>query len=250
MNIVSPTPPPSPTGKQHITSDEKWVNTLEKVKTYIDENSRRPLQRDETPEGKILCDWINQQIINYDNEFCFEMSPSIRDKWEDLVNDRPYKRYFRSNKDMWENTLVKVKTYMDANSRRPRHSDENPYSKKLAVWIIAQNVRYSLEIYVMKYSSIREMWEEFIFDPKYDECFTRSSEKMVIMLKKIEKYIDGNSRLPTPYDEDPEVEKLGRWIFQQRMNYRYDLGDMTVPVIRAEWDGFVNNSRYKGYFGA
>jgi hypothetical protein len=51
--------------------EDFWMNTLEKVKKYIDENKKRPSGRSKDKEIKKICEWISTQQKNYKTKFIF-----------------------------------------------------------------------------------------------------------------------------------------------------------------------------------
>lgn len=103
-------------------SEEKWFEMLEQVKKYIDENDKRPSDYDKNNDIKRLGQWVCKQVSNYKKQSYIMKNNKIRKEWEKIICD--YKKYFLSNEEQWNNTLIKVKEYIDENKKRPSLHDK------------------------------------------------------------------------------------------------------------------------------
>jgi hypothetical protein len=72
--------------KYFLSNKEKWRLNLERVKKYIDENKKKPLD-------KILSIWIYNQKIKYHKKEYIMSNKTIRHLWEDFINE--YKMFFK-----------------------------------------------------------------------------------------------------------------------------------------------------------
>ena len=72
---------------------EQWVINLEHLKTYVDQNSNVPSPCDLNTHVRSLGNWFSTQKMNYQRTEYNMTNPSIRDEWEDLLNDPRYNRY-------------------------------------------------------------------------------------------------------------------------------------------------------------
>ncbi len=91
-----------------LSNEEIWINTLEKVKKYIDDNKKRPSVADKDKQIKSLGNWISNQLKNYKNINEIMKSKEIYNTWTYLINDLKYKKYFLDNQTFWIDTLEKV----------------------------------------------------------------------------------------------------------------------------------------------
>ena len=81
--------------KQYFISNEDiWINHLENVKKYIDENNKIPTKSDKHIIIKQLGRWISGQRKNYLKKQQIMKDENIRKCWEDFINDDKYKHYF------------------------------------------------------------------------------------------------------------------------------------------------------------
>jgi superfamily II DNA or RNA helicase len=147
--------------------------------------------------------------------------------------------------EQWQETLDKVKQYIDENGKRPSlYSNFNRETKFLAMWIGTQQKNYKKNIYIMKNSNIRSKWEDFI--EKYKSYFLSNEENWNNTLDKVKKYIDENKKRPNNNDKNIKTIFLARWIGTQQKNYKKNINIMNNPDIKKKWEEFVNN--YKQYF--
>jgi hypothetical protein len=70
-----------------ISNEEKWLNTLDDVERYMDDNGERPSPYDTNPYAKILGVWLYNQQVNYEKKQHFMVIPSVRTKWSKFIND-------------------------------------------------------------------------------------------------------------------------------------------------------------------
>jgi superfamily II DNA or RNA helicase len=158
--------------KQYFLSNEEfWINTLETLKKYIDDNKKRPSESSKNKKIIQLGQWIQTQRQKYLNKDKIMKNELIRKKWEEFINDDKYKKYFISNEEDWINKLEKIKKYIYDNKIRPSIYDDNDEIKSYGTWFSNQTKRYKRKIWIMKNDNIRKKWEEFINDPNYNIYF-------------------------------------------------------------------------------
>jgi len=71
-----------------------WLNNLEKVRKYIDQNNKRPSMNNNDYSIKTLGAWINTQQYNYKSRKYIMSDSSIYDIWTTFINDYKYNLYF------------------------------------------------------------------------------------------------------------------------------------------------------------
>jgi len=158
--------------KQYFLSNEEfWINTLETLKKYIDDNKKRPSESSKNKKIIQLGQWIQTQRQKYLNKDKIMKNALIRKKWEEFINNDKYKKYFISNEEDWINKLEKIKKYIYDNKIRPSTYDDNDEIKSYGTWFSNQTKRYKRKIWIMKNDNIRKKWEEFINDPNYNIYF-------------------------------------------------------------------------------
>jgi hypothetical protein len=67
-----------------------------------------------------------------------------------------------SNDEIWNNTLEKLRLYIETNNKLPSQQDKNKDIKQLGSWISNQKTNYSKKEYIMKEENIRNKWEDFM----------------------------------------------------------------------------------------
>ena len=154
-----------------LSYEDDWINTLENIKKYINENNKRPLTDDENKDIKFYGNWLSMQIKSYSKKEHIMKNKDIQDKWILFINDEKYKKYFLSNEEYWINILEKVKKYIDDNNKRPSSEDKNIEIRSYGKWTLLQVNNYTKKIQIMKNDIIRKLWFKFINDPKYKQYF-------------------------------------------------------------------------------
>ena len=225
-----------------------WINTLEKVKKYIDENNKKLSRTDTNHEIKKLAIWIGTQLQNYKNNKNIMLNEEIYNLWTQFINNDKYKIYFEDNNITWINTLEKVKKYIDENNKRPSAADKNNEIKSLGHWITQQQNNYKNKKYIMENENIYNIWTAFINDNKYKEYFEDNSISWCNILNEVKKYIDENNKRPTSININLEIKELGIWIGTQLQNYKNKKQIMSNEEIYNKWTEFINDTKYKIYF--
>jgi hypothetical protein len=231
-----------------MSNDDKWIEILNKVKEFIDENNKRPIKRSKSKKEKILGIWLGHQIKNYKSKKYIMINTEVRKLWEDFVNDEKYRQYFMSNDDKWIETLNKVKEFIDENNRRQNSKSKNIKIKKLGSWLEVQLKNYKLRKGTMKNRDIRKLWEDFISDEKYSQYFMSNDDKWIETLNKVKEFIDENNKRPSSTSKSKKEKILGYWLSDQRKNYKSNRYIMKNPDIRKLWEDFVNDEKYSQYF--
>ena len=234
--------------KKYLSNKQLWINKLNEVKNYINENNKRPSREDKKQEIKILSQWLSGQKKNYDKNEQIMKDESIRKLWEDFINDIKYKKYFENNEQIWINKLNEIKNYINENNKRPSSEDKNHEIKILGNWLIEQKKNYNKNEQIMKNESIKKLWEDFINDDKYKKYFKINKQLWKNKLNEVKNYIDLNNKLPSQRDKNQEIKILGNWLHKQTTNYNKNKNIMKDESIRKLWTDFIDDNKYKKYF--
>jgi superfamily II DNA or RNA helicase len=225
-----------------MSNEEKWINILEKVKKYMDENNKRPHRKSEN----FLNRWIDIQIQNFKNQKNIMTNINIYNKWNELINDEKYREYFMSNEEIWTNTLEEIKQFINDNERKPLYNNE--YEKRLINWINTQTQTSKNRTKIMKEDDIYNKWNEFINDDKYREYFISNEENWYNNLEEVKKYIDKNNKRPSDSSKNKDEKELGKWLSHQKTNSDKRTKIMKNDEIYNKWNEFINDEKYKEYF--
>ena len=150
---------------------EDFIMNLNKLKIYIDENNKKPSRDDKNKETKFLGEWIHSQITNFNKKKCNMKDINIYNKWNEFINSDKYKIYFQSQYECSIMNLIKVKTYIDKNNKRPSQTDKDEIIKTLGIWISNQLKNYNKKKENMKDKNIYNNFTEFINNEKYKKYF-------------------------------------------------------------------------------
>ena len=72
--------------KFFLSNEAEWIDKLNDVKKYIDENGKRPSNKNKEEKIKQFGKWINNQIKNYKSKKYIMANDLIHDKWTDFIN--------------------------------------------------------------------------------------------------------------------------------------------------------------------
>jgi len=228
----------------------EWGINLDKLKKYIDDHGERPKRNSEKIETKVLAKWLNHQTENYKNMAKIMKNKKIRKKWKDFINDDKYKKIFMSKKEKWYENLKKIKQYIiDNNGKRPSSEHVNPDIKRLGLWLSTQTQNYKNNEKSMKDNNIKNTWEQFINDKKYNKNFKNDNEIWDANLIAVKNYIHNKKTLPPAKNKDPEINRLGNWISNQKQKYNSTTGKKTMDIeTKKKWKNFINDVKYKDLF--
>jgi hypothetical protein len=151
-----------------LTSEETWLSTLGKVKTFMDEKGKRPSHCSKEKHEKVLASWINTQLANYspNAEECKWIMKSnfVRCVWEGFVAE--WRSHFLTHEETWLLNLERVKAFMDEKAKRPSSKSKEKQEKVLGSWICNQLANYSPDAElcknIMQSASVRSEWEAFV----------------------------------------------------------------------------------------
>ena len=221
---------------------------LNKVKTYIDTNKKRPSHHSSNKDIKSLGGWISQKINNYSKNIKNMKDENIYKLWTEFINDDNYKKYFISQYDNFVVNLNNFKKYIDTKKKRPSVCSQNKDIKYMGHWLSNCQMNYSKKDRNMKDQNIYKLWTDFINDDRYKEYFTSQYDKFVIDLNKLKTYIDINKQRPKKNSKDKDIKIMGQWISNCQMNYAKSNEKMKDIHIYKLWTEFINDDKYKQYF--
>ena len=235
--------------KYFLSNEDEWLNNIDNLKKYIDNNNKTPSQNDKIDEIKKLSNWMYCQITIYKNKKNIMKNSEIYNKWIEFITSEKYKKYFLSNEDEWLNNLDNVKKYIDENDKRPSTNNKKIEIQILGKWIIRQNTIYKLKEQIMKNPEIYNKWTEIIISEKYKKYFMSYEDEWLNNLDMIKKYIDTNNKRPSSSDKNKEIKILSKWISHQITNYKSKGKIMKNHLeIYNQWTKFINDPIYNKYF--
>jgi hypothetical protein len=228
-------------------NDTIWNNNLEKLKSYIDINHKRPTGTDSNSEIKALSDWLSSQLYNIKNNKGNTLDHITQ--WEEFINNTDYSKYFEDNVTVWNNYFKELKNYIDENDKLPSRNDTINKIKILGNWCNAQIQNYTKVRYIMKIdNNIYQRWLDFINDTKYKQLFVTRAQEWENMLNKTKNYINEYDKTPQITDDIKEISDLGTWLSHQKQNYKNNIKSMKNLNIKKLWEEFINDDKYRKYF--
>jgi superfamily II DNA or RNA helicase len=204
-----------PVSKKEPTEPKRKIERPDKLKR------KKLVNVHMNDEIKVL--WkIDESSFDVNNAFCHGVLDAEID-----YNEKRFER--------WYENLENLKQFIDNNSRKPpSHGD------LLGYWLGQQVENHKYNKNIMKYSNIKEKWEEFMNE--YSEYFKSNEKIWIEKLNDVKKYIDTNSKLPPSKNN-----KLNDWLSTQIENYKYNKNIMkNNQEIKVRWEEFIEE--YSEYF--
>jgi hypothetical protein len=79
-----------------ISNEDTWDIKLNKVKTYINQNKKRPSTTDKDIQIRTLSKWIGTQQLSYKKKSQIMSNPEIYAQWTEFINNKSYSKYFNN----------------------------------------------------------------------------------------------------------------------------------------------------------
>jgi len=143
-------------GEYFIEYDEKWINTLNKLKAFIDKNKKRPNKKSLIDEEKYLGNWITDQLKYKKDRVNLLKYDHIYNIFIEFLESE-YGEYFLTKEEKWHIMLDKLDKYLTENNEKIP-----PPGHQLRAWRERQMRNYRLELQIMKDINIRKKYEEFL----------------------------------------------------------------------------------------
>ena len=195
------------------SSEEQWMERLEEVKKYIDENGKRPIKENQNLEIKQLGTWIGTQLYTY------KLNKMIKTRipiWEKFIKD--YNKCFISFENNW---LLKYNNFIKDND-------------KYRDWFNNQKQNYKKQRGFYKNMILKQKWENLI--QKYPKLFENFDEKWNNTLLWIDNYMSLNNQRPNKIENNYEY----RWLTTQSVDYKKKRHLMKQDIYRQKWELFTN----------
>jgi len=228
--------------------EDIWMKRLEDVKLYINENHKRPNQKDKDNKIYKLAVWTTGQVQKYKKKEGNMTDEKMYNQWTEFINDSKYKIFFQSNEEAFNNILEQVKIYIDKNNIRPSQCNKDKQIKYLGKWISHQITNYNKKKDIMKNEIIYNKWTEFINNPNYKKYFQSNENDWNDSFEEVRIYIDTNNKRPSAASKNKKINKLGHWIGIQKKNYIPKTQIMSNEIIYNKWTEFIKSTKYKKYF--
>ena len=161
--------------------------------------------------------------------------------WEQFIEK--YKVHFKTNDNIWNEKLDKVKKYINDTNKCPNKRDKNINTKQLGEWICKQKINYKTKNEYLRIPENRFKWEEFI--QEYKNYIKTPDEKWDDLLDKVKKYINNNKKFPNKNKQNNNIHQLWQWVNYQQLNYGKKRYNMKLQENITKWEQFIEE--YKQY---
>jgi len=220
-----------------ITTDEIWFENKNKIEDYIQKYNKLPSQANRDKNISSLASWVSSQKQNYKNkEHIMKNNNDIVKEWECFIEKHSI--LFRSNEEVWMDTLHKVFEYIKEHNKRPSATNQDKGIRLLGNWVSSNKQNYENKEQIMGNEEIRKIWEDFV--NKYQEVFKSNEDIWKDNLNSLENYVIENNKMPSIHSKISNEKKLGSYVHHQKHNYKNYKGNMKdSSSIRKEWEDFT-----------
>jgi hypothetical protein len=217
-----------------ITTDEIWIENKNKIEDYIQKYNKLPSQANNDKNISSLASWVSSQKQNYLNkEHIMKNNNDIVKEWECFIEKHSI--LFRSNEEVWMDTLQKVCEYIEQYKKRPFASSKDNKISSLGNWLMVQRKNYENKEQIMGNEEIRKIWENFV--NKYQEVIMSNDELWKHNLNSLENYVIENNKMPSINSKISNEKKLGTYVHHQKHNHKYNT--MKDASRRKLWEDFT-----------
>jgi hypothetical protein len=216
-----------------LTDDELWLQKLEALKSFINDKKTRPSQHTTDINENSIASWFGTQQQTYTNN---KMDANRSPLWILFLEER--KEYFPTEDDKWFIQFEEVKTFMDANKKRPSTSSKNIEEKSLGTWLTNQITNYKNKLQRMSDEKYYKLFQTFLKEHK--KYFITDDEIWFEILEEVKTFMDAKKKRPASSDKNATIAKLGRWVGQQKLNYKNKDRGLSLSHInnRTLWEQF------------
>jgi superfamily II DNA or RNA helicase len=196
-----------------LTDDEIWSRKLEELKEFINDKKIRPSQHTTDINENSIASWFGTQQRTYTNN---KMDATRSPLWILFLEE--HKEYFPTEDDKWFRQFEEVKTFMDAKKKRPAASSKNIEENSLGTWLTNQITNYKNKSQRMNDEKYYKLFQTFLKEHK--KYFLTDDEIWFEILEEVKTFMDAKKKRPSSTDKNATIAKLGRWIVQQKSNYK------------------------------
>jgi len=221
---------------------DKWLDNLEKLKSFIDLNKKTPTYSSKNKEEKPIGKWFDHQKQNYKNNKNFMKYENKKKLWEDFLEE--YKEYYISNQEKWYNNFENLKSFIDLHKKRPSSKSKKEEEEVLGIWLTTQKRNYKNNEKSMKDEDKKTLFKDFL--EEYQDYFIGDEEKWYNNLEKLKSFIHLHKKRPNSLSKNEEEKLIGRWLVNQTKNYKNNFEGMKDVNRRQLWEEFIE--KYKEYF--
>ena len=143
----------------------------------------------------------------------------------------------------WFNKFNELKKYVDCGNIK--------LNKYLRSWLKVQKKNYdNNNNSIVNTNEIKPIWEDFMLNPKYSEYFLSNDLIWLNKLNQTKQYINDNNKKPSIYNNDRNIQQLGKWLRNQIVNYddyncKYFIKNNENKLL---WEQFILDPKYSQYF--
>jgi superfamily II DNA or RNA helicase len=223
-----------------VDNEKIWMDNLEQVKKYIDENGKRPSECSNDFNEKYLAKWIGTQKLNYKKNDRSMKNKNIQELWIKFI--QKYKEYLLSKEDLWDKNFEELKIFINKNNCLPKIK-ENKY---LGNWVAVQKRNFVNKTQIMNNENFYNKWYTFITLSDYNKYFQSNFELWENKFIELKTFIDKNNKIPSSKSKIESEKILGKWLSHQQQNYKNKKQIMENDLIRLKWKKFTKE--YNKYF--
>jgi len=223
----------SENSSQFLNHEEKWIQTLNLVKHFMNENKDSPSRYSKNKDEKELGYWLSRQKINCKNCDKLFTHENIVKIWTEFNNE--FKKYLFTNEEKWYDKFDELQNYIKEKSELPVHKRNTLDS--LGLWVQTQNKNHKLQKQIMSNPIFYELWQNFLLENK--ELFMSNEEIWLQDLEKLKSFIDERKMRPNKNSSNEEEKRLGNWLVHQNQNYKKSQNNMKVESIKNEFEKLI-----------
>ena len=222
--------------KEYFKSDDEvWNENFIELKSFIDDNKRKPSTHSKNKTEKILGGWLHHQQQNYKNKKYGMKNEERYQQWTNFLEE--YNEYVQDLDELWNKQFIELNIFIDENKKTPCQISKDETEKKLGSWLSTQQQNYKKKTEGMKYEERYQQWTDFL--EEYNEYVQDLDELWNKQFIELKSFIDENERKPTHSSKNETEKKIGGWLHHQQHNYKNKKLSMKDEERYQQWTEFL-----------
>jgi superfamily II DNA or RNA helicase len=222
---------------------QKWYHNLEKAKTFMRNNDKRPSIGSKDVDEKSIGKWVDHQLTNIKNKIgMISENNKLCKVWLEFKLSDEFEKYFVDQNDRWKQNLEDLKIFMNKTRDRPNKRSKNLNEKQLAGFLSTQLGNSRGRKHIMKDDDIFQCWNDFVL--VFGKYFQTTKDIWINNLEITKQFIRKSSKRPPQSDS--------QWLSGQ---IRYSKPDNRKHIMKDDhifqlWKDFILSPEFAQYFPA
>lgn len=223
-----------------IDKDDIWYENLKTLKEYTMRHRKKPSHHSRNKEEKRIGTWLTDQQKHYKKKTGSMKEQEKYDIFGVFLNEN--KQILLSFNERWNLKFERVKMWMSKNKRKPSCNSNDNDEKEVGVWINTQLINLKKNLYAMKDSEKKLLWENFYNENK--KILAMKNDEWSNKLFELSEWIKKEGRRPSKVTKNEVEKNLHYWLANQLIRYKKQVGVTKNSDKMTEWEKFLKENKH------